>query len=238
MTRLSTGAELRRTGNGAFGAVVCVNGGQAREVEGTWSASIEWLVARLAPRVPELAFAEVRYRVKSWRKLEWCVEDAEAAIREIGASRTLVLGFSMGGAVAIAAAEEPSVETVVGLAPWIPDELDVSALEGKRLAVLHGALDRWLPGVPGVSPRISRRGFERASAQGARGSYTVIRGAVHGVAVRTPRGRLVPLPRARRWERLVEDELRLFAEGVRAQSDRATQRAAHVPCGTRADSGE
>jgi hypothetical protein len=90
----------------------------------------------------------------------------------------------------------------------------VGTLQGKRLAVLHGALDRWLPGVPGVSPRSSRRGFERANAEGARGSYTVIRGAVHGVAVRAPWGRLVPLPRARRWERLVEDELRLFAGGA------------------------
>ena len=211
MTRLATGAELRRTGDGDRGAVVCVNGGQAREVEGTWSASIEWLVAKLAPRVPELAFAEVRYRVKSWRKLEWCVEDAEAAIRAVGAARTLVLGFSMGGAVAIAAAEEPSVETVVGLAPWIPDELEVAALDGKRLAVLHGALDHWLPGIPGVSPRSSRRGFERALAVGAEGSYTVVPGAVHGVAVRSPWGRLVPLPRAGRWEQLVEDELRRFA---------------------------
>jgi dienelactone hydrolase len=191
-----------------------MNGGQAREVEGTWSASIEWLVDRLAPRLPELSFAEVRYRVKSWKRLDWCVEDAESAIHEVGAPRTLLLGFSMGGAVAIAAADEPTVETVVGLAPWIPEPLDVGTLQGKRLAVLHGALDRWLPGVPGVSPRISRRGFERASAEGARGSYTVIRGAVHGVAVRAPWGRLVPLPRARRWERLVEDELRLFAAGA------------------------
>ena len=57
---LSTGAELRLTGTVGDCAVVCVNGGQSREVEGTWSASIEWLVRALAPRLPELAFAEVR----------------------------------------------------------------------------------------------------------------------------------------------------------------------------------
>lgn len=213
MTRLATGAELRLTGAGERGAVVCVNGGQAREVEGTWSASIEWLVGKVAPRLPELSFAEVRYRVKSWRRLEWCVEDAEAAVGAVGASRTLLLGFSMGGAVAVGAADDPSVEAVVGLAPWLPDELDVRPLAGKRLAVLHGALDRWLPGVPGVSPRLSRRGFERALAAGAEGSYTVIPGGVHGVAVRSRRGRLLALPRARRWEELVEDELRRFAAG-------------------------
>jgi pimeloyl-ACP methyl ester carboxylesterase len=210
VTRLATGAELRRTGGGGRAAVVCVNGGQAREVEGTWSASVEWLVRKLAPRLPGLAFAEVRYRVKSWKQLDACVEDARAAIREVGAQRTLVLGFSMGGAVGISAADEPSVEGVVGLAPWIPDQLDVSPIAGKRLSVLHGALDRWLPGVPGVSPGLSRRGLERARALGADASYTLIPGAVHGVALRAPWG-LLPLPRAERWAELVEDELRRFA---------------------------
>ena len=74
-------------------AVVCVNGGRRRQVEGTWSASLEWLVDRLAPRFPELRFAEVRYRIKSWERLDWCIEDAEEAISEVGASRVLMLGF-------------------------------------------------------------------------------------------------------------------------------------------------
>src|SRR6476619_2398190 len=148
--RLATGAELRVTGSVGERAVVCVNGGQQREVEGTWSASVEWLVRQLTPRLPELAFAEVRYRVKSWRRLESCVEDARAAIRAAGAHRTLLLGFSMGGAVAISAADEPSVEQVLGLAPWIPDRLAPDPLRGRRLDVLHGSLDSWLPGIPGV----------------------------------------------------------------------------------------
>jgi len=207
---LATGAELRVTGPAGGSAVVCVNGGQARQVEGTWSASVEWLVRRLAPRLPRLAFAEVRYRVKSWRRLEWCFEDARAAVREVGATRTVLLGFSMGGAVSIAIADEPGIEGVVGLAPWIPDELDVRRLHGKRLSILHGALDRWLPGIPGVSPGHSRRGFERALSAGAHGRHVVIPGAVHGIALRAPWG-LVPLPRAERWAELVEEELRRLA---------------------------
>jgi dienelactone hydrolase len=203
---LSTGAAMRVTGDGAF-AVVCLNGGQGRQVSGTWSATLEWLVRRLAPRLPGLRFAEVRYRVKSWKRLDSCIEDARAAIERIDAERAVLLGFSMGGAVSIAAADDPRVEEVVGLAPWIPDRLDVSPLRGKRLVVVHGALDRPLPGVPGVSASSSRRGFERAVAAGADGAYTLIPGAVHGTALRTPSGRVVPLPRARRWAEVVGAEL-------------------------------
>jgi pimeloyl-ACP methyl ester carboxylesterase len=210
--RLSTGAELRLTGPlDAPAAVVCVNGGQAAEVEGTWSASLEWLVGRLAPRFPELAFAEVRYRIKSWNKLDWCVEDARAAIAEIGAPRTLMLAFSMGGAVSVRAADEPSVVTVLGLAPWLPEQLSLEPLRGKRLRVLHGSLDRGLPGIPGVAPVMSQCAFERALALGAKGEYTLIRGGLHGVAVRARFGRPLPLPRASRWESLVAGELSQFA---------------------------
>src|SRR4051794_41360907 len=107
IVRIETGADVRLTNDVGAAAVVCVNGGQASEVEGTWSASLEWLVGRLAPRFPELAFAEVRYRIKSWKRLDDCVADARAAVREVGAERTLMLGFSMGGAVAISVCDEP-----------------------------------------------------------------------------------------------------------------------------------
>jgi pimeloyl-ACP methyl ester carboxylesterase len=202
---------MRATGPIGHLAVVCVNGGQADEVEGTWNPSIGWLVGRLAPRFPEIGFAEVRYRVKSWKRMDWCVADTRAAVREAGASRTLLLGFSMGGAVAIQAAVEPTVETVVGLAPWIPDRLALEPLRGRRFAVIHGSLDRWLPGIPGVSPKGSRRGFERARALGATGDYTLIPGALHGIAFLAG-GTLVPLPRARTWERVVAAELQRFQD--------------------------
>jgi len=200
---------MRLRGDGPT-AVVCMNGGRASEVEGTWSASIEWLVERLAQRFGHVRFAEVRYRVKSWRRLAECVEDARSAVQTVGAQRTLLLGFSMGGAVAISAADEASVVRVLGLAPWIPDLLSLEPLRGKRLDVLHGSLDRWLPGIPGVSPASSRRGFERARALGVEGRYEVIPGALHGIALRAYRGQPVPLPRAAAWERRVAAQLAAF----------------------------
>jgi dienelactone hydrolase len=197
-------------------AVVCVNGGQGGEVAGTWSATLEWLVRKLAPDFPDLAFLEVCYRVKSWKRLQECVEDCRAAIElavGAGAPACALVGFSMGGAVAIAAAADPSVTMVIGLAPWIPDRLDVSALDGKRLAVVHGSLDRWLPGIPGVSPRSSLRGFERIRRRGVAGSHTIVSGGLHGLAIRSPRGHLVRLPRAGRWAGLVSAELEHFRDG-------------------------
>jgi hypothetical protein len=106
------------------------------------------------------------------------------------------------------------VAAVVGLAPWIPDRLDLAPLVGRRFAVIHGSLDRLLPGVPGVSTASSRRGLERAVKSNILDvEYHMLDLAFHGTAVRTPFG-VVPLPRAGRWAELLEAELRRFqAEG-------------------------
>ena len=210
---LATGAEARWTGKPGPRAVVCVNGGTAAEVPGTWSASVEWLVRRLAEGHPSLAFLEVRYRVKSWRQLESCIEDARAAVavaREAGAAEVALLGFSMGGAVSVHAADDPAVSTVIALAPWLYPELDLSPLDGRRFAVLHGSLDRGLPWLPGVRPELSLRGYERARARGVDAERTVIDGAIHPIALRAPWGGTVPMPRAGRWAELVGRELERF----------------------------
>lgn len=208
--QLARGAEARVRNPDAPRAAVLVNGGTARRVPGTWSATSEWLAERLAARFPEVAFMEVRYRTKSWNELPSCIEDAEDALTAAGRPSILV-GFSMGGAVAIAAADHERANAVLGLAPWIPPQLDVRPLSGKRFDVVHGAWDRWLPLVPGVSTTHSRSGFERALAAGAHGTYTVISRGLHGVALRSREGSLVTLPRAGAWLGPVSDAIERFS---------------------------
>lgn len=208
---IGSGAEMRVSGVGPD-AVVCVNGGGRAEVPGTWSSTVEWLVERLAPRHPGLRFAEVRYRVKSWRRLDLCVEDGQEALATLEPSRALMLGFSMGGSVSVRLAVRPAVREVLALAPWLPEQLDMSPLDGKRLAIVHGSLDAPLPGIPGVTAKSSLHAYQRALARGIDASYAVVRGGLHGTAVRAPTGRLLPLPRARRWLQLVAAEIARFEE--------------------------
>lgn len=211
--RLDTGAEARIANEGAPLAAVLVNGGTARPVPGTWSATSELLARELAPRFPGVSFTEVRYRLKTWKAIESCIRDARAALEVAGAGGRpcLLVGFSMGGAVSVGVASHPSVRAVLGLAPWLPDQLDVSAMRGRRLDVVHGAWDRYLPGVPGVSPEHSRRGFERIRALGVEGTYTLLARALHGAALRSPSGGLVRLPRWRAWVEHAADAVDRFA---------------------------
>ena len=82
-------------------------------------------------------------------------------------------------------------------------------------AIVHGSLDSPLPGIPGVTAKSSRDAYERAVTQGIDASYTLVRGGLHGTAVRSPWGRTVALPRAGAWLDAVDAELARFEEGGR-----------------------
>lgn len=206
---LASGAEARWSGSPDEWAVVCVDGGTAAEVPGTWSASVEWLVRRLRLHFPAHGFLEVRYRTKSWRRFDSCVEDGRAAVdaaRSAGAERIALLGFSMGGAVAVRNAALDGVAGVIGVNPWLPQQLDLAPLAAKRLSIVHGAFDAPLPGVPGVKPSLSALAAERARAVGADVRRSVVPG-FHAVALRRRSGGLVPVPGARSFGAFVLGEL-------------------------------
>ena len=211
--QLATGAEARWTGVPGVRAVVCVNGGTAAELPGTWSASVEWLVRRLSGRFPQLGFLEVRYRIKSWQQLELCVEDAAAAIelaRHSGAQELSLLGFSMGGAVAVRNAAASGVGLVAGVNPWLPPQLELETLQGRRLAIVHGALDAPLPLIPGVKPSMSLAAANRARALGVEVEREVVSRGFHAVALRRRGGGMLALPGAVRYAEFVGDQLERF----------------------------
>lgn len=201
---------MRRTGPAGAPAVLCLNGGVRRTLPGDWSTSVDWLVGRLAPEHPGLAFYEVRYRIRSWTRLEMCIEDAAAALDAVaadGAPRVALLGYSMGGAVSLGVGAGAAVTTFIGLAPWLPSEMGVESMAGRRVVVLHGSID----GRPfGVSPRQSLRGVERMRALGIDAAYHLIPGGLHALALPGPGGGFVALPRAGEWERLVGVEVGRF----------------------------
>ena len=213
---LPSGAALRASHPPAETAgrlvVLGLGGSVVRAAAPRWSASITWLLGRLERDLPAFAYAELRYRDRSWRALGECMRDAREALAALPAQAPVaLLGFSMGGGIAIGVAGDPRVRGVIGLAPWVPDQIPVGPLRGKRLAVVHGSRDRSLPLLPGVPPEHSERALQRAAAAGARTSYTRIDGAVHAIAVRTPFG-LLPLPHAGAWSEAVAGLLRELAQ--------------------------
>ena len=59
--------------------------------------------------------------------------------------------------------------------PWLPDRLDLSRLRGRRLDVLHGKLDRALPGSPASAPKARTVGSSAHEASASRGATTSYR---------------------------------------------------------------
>ena len=192
-------------------------------------------VARAAARaaLPRLRFVEVRYRVKSWQRLDLCVEDARAAARRrrrrraarccsgsrwAGRSRS-----RRGRAVRRARARTRALDPR-------------PAARSSRCAagVSTCCTDRstgGCPGVPGVARELATR-LRAGALTRRRRELRADPGALHGIAVRV-RGHPVPLPRAGAWARRIEAELDAFLRG-RARAALAGGGVGHAARPTRA----
>ncbi|WP_405014641.1 alpha/beta fold hydrolase [Kitasatospora sp. NBC_01539] len=137
--------------------------------------------------------ASVRYRHRGWNgRHAHAAADARAALDELapllGDAPVVLVGHSMGGRAALAAAGHPLVAGVVALAPWCRPDDGTAHLRGRALALLHDERDRV------TDARATWVFGARAAGAGAR---------VRAVAM--PRGGHTMLRDARRWHRLTAE---------------------------------
>jgi len=118
------------------------------------TASVRALGRRLsrAGRAEGLVTHVVHYRVRGWNGSEahlaadasWA---ADEIVRRYGDVPVCLAGVDMGGRAALRAGGHPAVNSVLALAPWLPEE-DVAAppepvkqLAGRRVLIVHGTND-------------------------------------------------------------------------------------------------
>jgi dienelactone hydrolase len=118
------------------------------------TASVRALGRRLmrAGRTEGLATHVVHYRFRGWNGGEAHLADdaswaADEAIRRYGDVPVCLAGVGMGGRAALRAAGHSAVNSVLALAPWLPED-DVAAppepvkqLAGRRVLIVHGTND-------------------------------------------------------------------------------------------------
>lgn len=107
-----------------------------------------------------VAVAALRDAVRGYNgALRSPVVDAQWALRRLRALYPdlplALVGHSMGGRVALEVAGTEGVVSVVGLAPWIPQEYDVGPFVTRHTLLLHGRKDTVTD--PRESARLARR---------------------------------------------------------------------------------
>lgn len=169
------------------GVAVVLHGGRERSVAATRSHQLAVLrmlpfaaALRRAGAEHGLAVARLRFAVRGWNgDAQSPVADACWALDELArrfpAVPAALVGHSMGGRAALHAAGHPSVQSVVGLAPWIEAADPVAQLAGRRVLLMHGTRDRV------TSPRGSAGFAERAADVAASISYVQVRDDRHAM---------------------------------------------------------
>ncbi|WP_234399351.1 alpha/beta hydrolase [Psychromicrobium lacuslunae] len=132
-----------------------------------------------------LAVWSLRNRVRGWNGEERSpVQDARWALEKIHREHPglpiYLIGHSMGGSVALAVADDPSVQAVVSLAPWTDPNSDTESVRGRKVLILHGDQDRW------TSAPYSQLYAERAAPAARELFYVKLRGAGHFMFSKVP----------------------------------------------------
>lgn len=125
-----------------------------------------------------LAVWTLRNSVRGWNGPDMSpLQDARWALARIHEKHpgvpVYLLGHSMGGLTAICVADDPLVDAVVSLAPWLSAGTPATAVAGRKVLIVHGSADRW------TSPAESLKFAQRAAAGAAELRYVSLAGAGH-----------------------------------------------------------
>jgi pimeloyl-ACP methyl ester carboxylesterase len=125
-----------------------------------------------------LAVWSLRNSVRGWNGPDRsALQDARWALQQISAQHpgvpVYLVGHSMGGLTAVSAADDPRVDAVVALAPWLSPETPAAPLTGRKVLIVHGTGDHMTS--PAQSLTFARRGAGAAASM----QYVSLRGAGH-----------------------------------------------------------
>jgi pimeloyl-ACP methyl ester carboxylesterase len=134
-------------------AVLVLHGGAGRGdsvvVSPTQLSVIRMIpIARRVARVGrgQLAVFRLLNATRGWDTHHTPVDDARWALscihEQLGDLPVGLIGHSLGGRAALLAAGEPTVRSVVALAPWVYPTDNPGGLAGRRILVVHGSADR------------------------------------------------------------------------------------------------
>jgi len=167
------------------GVALVLHGGQADSFQAVRARNLS--PARMLPFARSLrvqggphglAVWTLRNRYRGWNGPDMSpVQDARWALSRISRDHpgvpVYLLGHSMGGLTALSVADDPQVEAVVALAPWLNGSTPVDRVAGRRVLIVHGDEDRW------TSARNSLAYARRAEGVARSVDYVSLTGAGH-----------------------------------------------------------
>jgi dienelactone hydrolase len=169
-----------------LGVALVLHGGKARS--GRPASRRQLSAVRMTPFARSLERAgsqqglavwTLQYRDRGWNDKGSQVDDARWALEQIQVAHpgvpVFLVGHSLGGRTAIAAAGHPSVRAVMALAPWLPGDEPLDQLRGVPVLIAHGTRDKW------VTPRGSLNFALRARRAGLDVKRVEVVGVGHGM---------------------------------------------------------